>query len=337
MWALGRARDRLADLRREIDAVLSAHIQPGVRVALIGAPDHFNVGDSILWLGERAWLRAHGGRCVYLAPFGRVDVRAARRAVGTGGQILFHAGGWLTDSWPESLMAFVEVLDEIVGVPVVVLPQSIHFRDPRSAATVREAVERHGRVTILVRDRASLARATAMGLADVWLCPDMGFVDAGFEDRRARRRDAPDALVLRRGDSEAGESRDAANDREWVSPPLGPTTAVWAAARTLWRAAARAAPALAGDPRLGGRLVDLDAHLAVRRGKAIVDRARLVVTDRLHVALLGYLRGCDVVAVESATGKVHDVLGTWLAEEPGVHLVAGWAEARAHLDARAIT
>jgi exopolysaccharide biosynthesis predicted pyruvyltransferase EpsI len=97
---------------------------------------------------------------------------------------------------------------------------------------------------------------------------------------------------------------------------------------------ARVSPRPAADPNLGGRLVDAQARLAVARGIGIIGPAELVVTDRLHAALLARALGRSVVAVDSATGKVHDVLRTWLPDDEQIRLVTSWPEAEALLATR---
>jgi pyruvyl transferase EpsO len=285
-------------------------------------------------MAQRDWLRDHGVRCAYAAPYGRVDAALARRAIGPQGRVLLSGGGHLTDRWPDMLAGVRDAIEAFHGVPVIVLPQSVHFSNPSQGAGLAAAATDHGAVTMLVRDRASIGRAADAGLGPVQLCPDLAFARAGVERRARLVRPDGAPLVLRRGDCEAvAQGREGAvargNDVDWISPRSGWRAVGWAGARTTWRALAGVTPAGAGHASVGGRLLDAQARLAVARGVAVIGSAGLVVTDRLHAALLGYLLGRDVVAVDSVTGKVHDVLRTWLADDDRVQLVPTWGEASA--------
>jgi pyruvyl transferase EpsO len=266
-----------------------------------------------------------------VAPYGRSDLAVVRRALGDDGIVLLSAGGHLTDRWPDMLEGVSSTIAGLPGHRVVVLPQSVHFDDPRSAAALAATVAAHGAVRILVRDAASITRAADAGLAEVELCPDFAFLDLGLERRATSVRAGTPPLVIRRADREAEDAAAAisarGNDADWISPRSGWRAGAWAGARTSWRALAHVAPQIAQDPRWGGRLVDAQARLSVARGVSIIGSAGIVVTDRLHVAILGTMLGRDVIAVDSGTGKVHDVLSTWLDVDDRVQLVDSWSGA----------
>ena len=73
---------------------------PGTPYALVDFPDHPNVGDSAIWLGEIAMLRAVGaGDPAYVCRWDDFDEAAFRDACPTG-PIFIHGGGNLGDIWP---------------------------------------------------------------------------------------------------------------------------------------------------------------------------------------------------------------------------------------------
>jgi pyruvyl transferase EpsO len=335
------ARDRVAELRRRIDATLAAHVPTDSAVALVGFPEHANVGDHLIWLGTRTWLRRSGVRCAYAAPYGAVDAADVRRAIGPGGTVLAHGGGYLTDTWPDQLAGFTATTRSLPDLPLVVLPQSLHFADPARGEELAVTLAEHGQVTVLARDSASSERAHRIGIEDVVLCPDMAFAGLGaFEHHNRSGSGNESTVVLRRRDPEAAAcgasslSASDANDRRWTAPRLGAAAVGRVAARSAWRRFRAAAPRTVGSSRLGQGLLDLETSLSTRRGIAILGSAGLVVTDRLHAALLGFLLGREVMAVNSSTGKVHDVLGTWLADAEGLQLVSTWQEASELLGVR---
>src|SRR5512141_721889 len=88
--------EQKAELRRVLDPLLRG--TPGV--ALLDFPSHSNVGDSAIWLGERALLRSIGAPVRYCADLESFDPEACRAAHPEGGAILLHGGGNLGDVWP---------------------------------------------------------------------------------------------------------------------------------------------------------------------------------------------------------------------------------------------
>src|SRR5271154_3403330 len=78
-------------LQRKIDAVLRPLIPDGP-LALIDFPDHPNVGDSAIWLGEHAFLSGLGKTPAYVSSVYNTDWAALKSAVGPDGTILIHGG-----------------------------------------------------------------------------------------------------------------------------------------------------------------------------------------------------------------------------------------------------
>jgi pyruvyl transferase EpsO len=265
------------------------------------------------------------------------------RSVGPDGVVLVTGGGFITDRWPDMLLATIAVLERVHPLPVVLLPQSLHFEDAAVGCAFAAAVAAHGDVTVAVRDHSSLRRAEMLGIAGAVLCPDFAFAVPAAAAPSARPRSAtPRVLALRRCDRErsvqpedALDGRDGADvDRRWVDAGWDRHSIGRLATRTTWRGIARCSPSLASNNAVGRWLLDAQARFNVARGQAVIGESDIVVTDRLHAALLALQLGCEVIAVDSATGKVHDVLETWLPEMDRLHLVPTWASARLVLESR---
>ncbi|WP_432570301.1 polysaccharide pyruvyl transferase family protein [Kineococcus sp. SYSU DK005] len=70
------------------------------RVALLDFPGHRNVGDSLIWLGERRLLARAGTRVAYTCEHHSLREGALRRRSGTA-PVLLHGGGNFGDVWPQ--------------------------------------------------------------------------------------------------------------------------------------------------------------------------------------------------------------------------------------------
>ena len=94
---------------------------------------HGNVGDSAIWLGERTLLRDAGVTVAYacdLQSFSAAEL-AERVPAGTGTTFV-HGGGNLGDLWPRHQVLRERVISAFPNHRIVQLPQSVHFRDPRT-------------------------------------------------------------------------------------------------------------------------------------------------------------------------------------------------------------
>ena len=154
------------------DAV-RAVIAPGSRCALLGYPNHTNPGDHAIWIAAKAIMRRIGADVIYECSWRDYSREALGEALAAGAHIVFSGGGNFGDLWPATHALREAVLRDFVGVPIVQLPQTIHFTRSETLAATRRLLERHGSVVLLVRDAPSLALARESFDVDVRLAPDL--------------------------------------------------------------------------------------------------------------------------------------------------------------------
>ena len=274
------------------------HVGPGDRYALVDFPDHANVGDSAIWLGETQMLRAATGREPdYVATWDGFDM-AAFRAASPEGVLFLHGGGNLGDIWPHHQLLREHVLAEVRDRSIVQLPQSIHFRATEGIARFAALVDRHPDFHLYVRDRASLALAQRHWTCSVDLAPDSAFALG----RQVRAQADCDLLMLLRTDDERVDHSAADIARQpdalvldWLDDGLLPL--------------ARPGETLAAHyDRLAAARVD--------RGLALLSRGRRIVTDRLHAHILAVLLDIPHVALDNDYGKLSAYIAAWTADSP---------------------
>jgi len=332
------ARATVTALRERVLATVSRHVPAGARVALIDYPNHTNVGDSAIWLGEIEALRLIGADVAYECEAHGHDARAVRRAIGPDGIVLLHGGGNFGDEWPEYQRLREGVIDAHHDHPVVVLPQTLRFNREANRARAAAALAAHPRLTVLCRDARSAATARSLApAATVDLCPD-----AAFALGRRAGHQAPEGepLWLTRTDAERRGPR--------LMPPAGGRVIDWMEGengdlgagpgerllRALacsggQRATRRPRVARAARPFIGA----LHTRLARRRvqlGLDLVASAPVVVTDRLHAHILCLLAGVPHVLVDTGYGKLRAFVDAWTAGHPLLRLAGGALEADAH-------
>src|SRR4051794_25932558 len=212
----GLAVDSLRDVH---ERTLAPLVGASPRVALLDFPNHGNVGDAAIWLGETIWLRRIGAEVAYVCDKDSYRPEDLRERLGEDGVILLHGGGNLGDLWPEYQAFRERVLAEFREHAVVQLPQTIHFSSPTNAARAAEAFAAHGRFTLLVRDHMSARLADEFFSA----CPRGLCPDSAFHLEAPPPATEPDCAVLylRRLDKEQSHPEsDSGADAEvcdWVS------------------------------------------------------------------------------------------------------------------------
>lgn len=299
--------------------------------ALLDFPDHRNVGDSAIWLGETAYFRRHRGATPgYVASIAGFSESALRAAV-PHGPLFLHGGGNFGDLYPRHQEFREHLLERFRDREIVQLPQSVHFARPERMAPAMRAVARHPRCTLLVRDRTSYEIASERFDCDVRLCPDMAFF-LGPLDREGAA--VVDVLYLLRTDRErAGAMR--AGRPEYTS-----RVADWLTEDRLATALRRlvgAARALRGRPGHGAlrrAWYDAAARARTGRGRRLLSAGRVVVTDRLHAHIMCLLLGIPHAVLDNSYGKIHAFLAAWTGDAPDVHRAASMEDAEAWALAR---
>jgi pyruvyl transferase EpsO len=327
--------DVVSRLGDGIETVLGPLVDPTAPVAIVGFPNHPNVGDGAIWAGEVAWLRRRGNAVAYACDLDGYDRAALARAIGGDGTILLHGGGNFGDVWPEHQLLRERVVADFPGHRIVSLPQTLRFDDPRALERARRAFDAHDGLTLLFRDQRSLALAREAFAAPSALCVDLALglgalarpLEPSWERLWLSRTDAErstERLVPPGAASGAGAGGDVLVD--WLDDtavPMRPRV------RTLRRGAARAGRAIARRPppapalaRAHVRVCDALAADRVAYGTALLSRGAVVVTDRLHAHVLAVLLGIPHVLVDTGYGKLATFHDAWTADVPFVRTAA---------------
>lgn len=287
----------IADLQQQVHAVLAPWIADGP-LAIVDFPDIRNVGDSAIWVGEIAYLRAHHQRQPAYVSSLRDHSDQELAQLMPEGPIFVHGGGNFGDIWVAHQDFRERLLDRWKDRTVVQFPQSIHYGDPARIAATARAIDRHGRFVLLVRDQESLHFARKHFDCEVRLCPDMAFCIGPI----AAPPTTLALLAMLREDKEKADTRAGAPlpdcpVEDWISEPRLPI------------ALAKALGQLGALPTLDRgrmRLSRFNAAAQQRLGRGVrqIGRARAIVTDRLHVHIISLLLGRPHAVLDNAYGKI---------------------------------
>jgi exopolysaccharide biosynthesis predicted pyruvyltransferase EpsI len=323
---------RVHETQELLYAALDAVIPAGATVALLDYPNHENVGDSAIWLGELRYLARRGASVVY-----RSDIPTFRASslseVHPDGPILLHGGGNVGDLWPQHQRFREAVLAQFPSRQIVQLPQTIHFGAQQDLEQARRSFAAHPNFTLLVRDDESLAFARTHFDCSIALCPDSAFALAPMGLPAAP---AVDIVWLGRRDHEAVDQPELSD-----ALTAGIEQVDWAGRETASRRDAytrvilrRAAPRLlrGGFVRHRGQAAlwkewDRLAETRLRVGVAMLGRGRVVITDRLHGHIICTICGIPHVLLRDSHGKVSNFVRTWTSGLDGVRSAETPAEA----------
>jgi exopolysaccharide biosynthesis predicted pyruvyltransferase EpsI len=310
----------LQGLRGAIDSTLAPLLSQHSRCALISFPNSPNVGDSAIWTGEVTWLERAGIDVVYACNRFTYSRSRLRRELGDG-LILIHGGGNLGDLWPVAQTFRERIVTEFPDNPIIQLPQSVWFREPKNAKRAARILNRHSALHLLIRDAQSLQRAREIFAADSSLCPDMSFV---LELPPQRFEQIRDVVWLLRRDLEAAEgdmqTPEGALTLDWSSdlPPQlrrPRRTYLGYVANAMFSAGIKRWPLWLPAPyRPIAASYDRRAQQRVNRGQRILNLGQVFITNRLHGHILGCIAGQPHVILGDKYGKLRSFYDTWTSE-----------------------
>jgi pyruvyl transferase EpsO len=310
----------IAELRSTLLGVVGDALGGPCVTDLVDYPDHYNVGDAALWLGQRTVLRQLGVSVASVSTRSTYD-RARLRG---DGPIIVLGGGNLGGLYATHHQLKLAVLADFRGRPVVQLPQSLRFAGERQRDELRRAVARHGATTLILRDQESFDLAQREFDCPVRLAPDIAF---GLDALRARPPRSQVAVQVRTDKESAGPADSAGVEAfDWLE--ARPYEYV-AAFQGLHRLVSRAARHNDSPPMRAVFLsvCDMFGKANLRRGVSMLSMGEHLVTDRLHGHILACLLGVDHVVVNDRYGKIEAMWHTWTNRFSCARFAPTWAEA----------
>lgn len=270
------------------------------QAALLDFPDHSNVGDSAIWLGERAFFADAGVSIKYVSTMRSYNADDLRAALPEG-DIFLHGGGNFGSVWPDHQKHRLAVLRDFPDRNVIQLPQSIHFDNMSDAEETKQVVGRHGRFTAMVRDTPSYEWTDANLSCRTVECPDMAL----YLRRLDRMAPRTDIVRLLRTDREqvVGQVGTKRESIDWLVEPQWPLR--------FQRLKAVATNVFFGENARRIALYDALARQRVNRGARLLSQGRVVITDRLHGHIMCLLLGIPHVALDNSYGKVGRFMERW--------------------------
>lgn len=308
-------RGRVEELRQIAENTLASVVPQFDRFALLDFPDHSNVGDSAIWLGETSYFRKiHHKHPNLVTSIIRHPMEETIRNL-PDGLIFLHGGGNFGDVYPTHHEWREEFLRRTKGRPIIQLPQSIYFKDEQRIDETARVIAEHGNFTLLVRDHPSLKLAQERFDCRVELCPDMAFMLGPLERPNPATVDV--FCLMRTDDEQSGyESLDVVRDgglsidvKDWLTENKAEIERLRSPGKLARLKAAKWGALPSSNYRNFG--FHLMATNRLQRGLGMLSSGRWVLTDRLHAHILSLLLGLPHVALDNSYGKLSSFMHAW--------------------------
>lgn len=297
---------------------MSALFQDVNSIAWVDFPDHANVGDSAIALGQAAFFRAQGvnvnqTHCIGTLPSDLNDL--------TGDAIVINGGGNIAGHYDKIDRHRNRVFQDVARDRLVIqAPQSIHFTTEMAQRQFKKAVVSREAARFAIRDHEAATLYASMSPAhETFLVPDA----VHLLGELAAPSPVRESLWLVRADAESNQLDRPESAVDW--PRDDAIRAV--THRIRWRAEKLGAYGRILNP--SPQKWETLARRRLARGIALLSAGEVVVTDRLHAMLLALQMGRRVVALDNANRKLSKYAETWFEDAaPRVTFVESLQEAR---------
>lgn len=303
----------MSPLDQIIRDVLDPIIPGGRPLALFDFPNHSNVGDSAIWLGEQDYLMKRGlsSSVVWMTDAAAAEVRELP-ALPHDCIVLIHGGGNFGDLWPDHQRLRERLLQHYRAHRIIQLPQSIHFSDALKAEQSRAIFSAHPDFHLVVRDYQSLRIAQALYACHTHLCPDMALHLVRWQRPTSATHDL---FALLRTDreqrAEAGTSSASRHNivfDDWINE--APNAAV-RADRTLLTLETRYPNRFTTPQAVRQFLYKRLAAQRMDRGCRQLASGRVLISDRLHAHILCTMMGIPHVVLDNSYRKIGNFRDAW--------------------------
>lgn len=269
---------------------------------LVGTPLHDNLGDHLLAMAEKSYLKDVCG----LANIMEIPLDVIRMC---GSQIATHinprsiifvnGGGWMGDVWPHDEILLQDIATDFRNNKVIVFPQTVYYSNLHSKKSqellsrAKQSYNDSPNLTLSFRERRSYEFALReFEKCDVVLAPDMALSYLDEAPKNQHKNDHKIGLCLR-SDREKASNEDILNAIfDYFDSEIYEFLVV---------------DTIAPSRVLLNDRVDTVNELLNRFAEC-----DLVITDRLHGMLCSYLTDTPCIVLDNATNKVLGVYHEWL-------------------------
>lgn len=298
---------KIDELRTDIYNKLSSLINNDY--ILVDLPYHSNIGDILIWEGERHFLSKLPYKCLYKSSM----YTYKKQNIDKNTIVLIHGGGNWGDVWRGSQEFHLKMIREYPHNKIIVFPQTVHYHNLLNLNQDVAIASEHPNLIICARDSNSydLLKRNYI-FSTILLVPDMAFCIPLSYLAQYKKQCRNVHLFLKRSDKELApfnmdKFKFSYEVKDWPSMENKSMSALFLKVLTI-------AQRLKLIPTT---LVDYFAENFVRenlikKGVKFLSKYDSIYTTRLHGAILALLLGKNFFLINNNYGKNKNFFKTWL-------------------------
>lgn len=301
-------KELIAGLQAKLwDSLAKAVPNRTSRYAIVDFPNHSNIGDSAIYVGEEILLSQYfGGEPLIVTEAFDQDIADLSRLSNGIDVIFLHGGGNFGDLWPRHQIFREAVISRFPNHKIVQLPQTLFYKDRNNLERSAAVINKHPDFTLMVRDVKSQRMAENAFSCPILLTPDMALM-IGAKQAPIKPRYAFLALI-----------RDDQESKFNTAPDL--TSLAGSSVILDWPAEQKRRPlsdrvkAKFFKARPVEKIPSYYKSLAQGRldkGFNLLAQGGFVITDRLHAHILSLLLDKPHVVLDNHYGKISTFIEAW--------------------------
>lgn len=287
-------------------------------VQYVDIPLHGNIGDLLIMAGTVEFFEKNAVKVNGIYTYYNFKSKVVR----PGEIVVFHGGGNLGDLYMGPQNCRLNNIPKLHGNRVVILPQTIHFRDEREYIRSCEIMNDHPDLHIFLRDSRSYELAKKM-TDNIYLIPDMAHqlwpIKPVLKEGGKKGK-----LGVFRTDAEVGAAKVV--DKNIVDKITDWPQFV--GRRDLLVKVLDYSLRVLNKLSMDAPFVTAGSRAWIKYASELIDEAvelfsenDLIVTDRLHGHILACLIGIENVIIDNSYGKNASYVSQWTESSNLVKLV----------------
>jgi pyruvyl transferase EpsO len=269
---------------------------------------HTNVGDHMIYLGEKNF-------------FNEINVKIRKefndgRSFANGFDnlsnlpIVIRGGGYFGDVWYDDYLILEKIIKKFINNKIIFMPQCIFFKDKKKLLQAKKIFDNHSDIHLFVRDSVSYDFAKKyFKKAKIYLSPDSAFFLGGTLNSSSK-------FYFNKKFRKGGMLYLDRNDREEnlrFTPNKEIVTLDWIYIDLL-------------------SLIRPNSLRLLRRAVDLFYNKRLIITSRLHGAILASLLRKPCVLISNNYHKIKSFYDSWLKKDPLCKLINNKEELREYIE-----
>lgn len=283
---------------------------------LYGLPYYTNIGDILIWNGEKELLKRIPYKCLGVCSLHEIPQFKLKKDT----IILITGGGYWGDVWRD---AFENMLNAIQGYKenkIIFLPASIYYADEDIMRQDAQYMSDFKHLTICVRDKVSFEYVNRHFSNHAILVPDMAFYINASYLKQWIKPTLDKVLYLKRIDKELVDGSLVINENnidihDWPTMDEEMSLIENICYKVLYRTnrLGKYKYLTVFSKRFRNFIYNsILRHIMTKRGVQFISSYKKVYTTRLHVLILSVLLDKEVILIDNSTGKLSAFYHTWL-------------------------